>query len=45
MLATLLVALGALLLAVVGRAVLDPDRRDTDHAEPPMIETIALSTF
>ena len=45
MLTTLLVALGALLLAVVGRAVLDPDTRDTDYPEPPMIETIALSVF
>jgi hypothetical protein len=32
-LTTLLVALGALLFAVVGRAVLDPDTRNTDYPD------------
>jgi hypothetical protein len=36
---TLLVALGALLLAVLGRAALDPDTRGTDYRQPPMIGT------
>jgi hypothetical protein len=45
MLTTLLVALGALLLAVAGRAVLDPGTRDTDRREPPVGEKDGLTTF
>ncbi len=49
MLTTLLVALGALLLAVVGGAVLDPGpprgTRETDRREPPYRENDALTAF
>jgi hypothetical protein len=45
MLMTLLVALGALLLRVVGRSTLDPHKRDTDHRELPICEKAALSAL
>jgi hypothetical protein len=49
MLTTMLVALGALLLAVVGCAVLDPGppagRPETDHREPSIGEKDALPAF
>ena len=50
MLTTMLVALGALLLAVVGCAVLNPgpppdDTGETDYREPPIGERDALPAF